>query len=67
VRGKLRDKRLDARRDKLSREQMERRRNIKRGTRTAVTLAWQNELLAEENYDNLLEDDEELLLEQVKK
>ncbi len=67
MRGKLRDKRIDARRDKLSREQMERRRSIKRETRTAVTLAWQNELLNEEDYDNLSEDDEELLLEQVKK
>jgi hypothetical protein len=67
MRGKLRDKRLDARRNKLSREQIERRRSIKRETRNAVTLAWQNELLDEEIYDNLLEDDEELLLEQVKK
>jgi hypothetical protein len=67
MRGKLRDKRIDARRDKLSREQIERRRSIKRENRTAVILAWQNELLDEEVYDNLLEDDEELLLEQVKK
>jgi hypothetical protein len=66
MRGKLRDKRIDARRDKLSRALMERRRGIRRESRAAVTLAWQNQLLNEEDYDGLL-DDEKPLVTEVKK
>jgi len=66
MRGKLRDKRIDARRDKLSRALMERRRGIRRENRAAVTLAWQNQLLDEEDYDGLL-DDEKPLVAEVKK
>jgi len=66
VRGKLRDKRIDARRDKLSRQLMERRRGAKRESRAAVTLAWQNQLLDEEDYNGLL-DGEKPLVTDVKK
>jgi hypothetical protein len=66
MRGKLRDKRIDARRDKLSRALMERRRGIRRESRAAVTLAWQNQLLNEEDYGGLL-DDEKPLVTEVKK
>ncbi len=66
MRGKLRDKRIDARRDKLSRQLMERRRGAKRESRAAVTLAWQNQLLDEEDYNGLL-DGEKPLVTDVKK
>ena len=66
MRGKLRDKRIDARRDKLSRQLMERRRGAKRESRAAVTLAWQNQLLDEEAYDGLL-DGEKSLVTEIKK
>ena len=66
MRGKLRDKRIDARRDKLSRQLMERRRGTRRESRAAVTLAWQNQLLDEEAYDGLL-DGEKPLATKVKK
>jgi|GraSoiStandDraft_56_1057294.scaffolds.fasta_scaffold883227_1 hypothetical protein len=66
MRGKLRDKRIDARRDKLSRQLMERRRGTRRESRAAVTLAWQNQLLDEEDYDGLL-DGEKPLATKVKK
>ena len=66
MRGKLRDKRIDARRDKLSRQLMERRRGAKRESRAAVTLAWQNQLLDEEDYNGLL-DGEKPLVTEVKK
>ena len=65
MRGKLRDKRTEAKRDKLRRELMERRRAIKRESRTAVAMAWQSELLNDENDDYLLEDD--ALVEEIKK
>jgi hypothetical protein len=55
MRGKLRDKRSDARRYPLRREQMERRRPGKRESRTAILAGQQWE---EENY--LLGDDEGL-------
>ncbi len=61
MRGKLRDKRIDARRDKLSRQLMERRRGAKRESRAAVTLAWQNQLLDEEAYDGLLDGEKPLV------
>lgn len=66
MRGKLRDKRIDARRDKLTRQLMERRRGAKRESRAAVTLAWQNQLLDEEDYNGLL-DGEKPLVTDVKK
>jgi len=66
VRGKLRDKHIDARRERLSRQLMERRRGTKRESRAAVTLAWQNQLLDEEDYDGLL-DGEKPLVTEVKK
>jgi hypothetical protein len=66
MRGKLRDKRTDARRYKLSRELVERRRGARRESRAAVTLAWQNQLLNEEDYDDLV-DDRGLLVTKVKK
>jgi len=59
MRGKLRDKRTETRHDKLKRELREQRRNTKRESRTAVAIAWQNQLLLDEDYDYLLEDDEE--------
>jgi hypothetical protein len=62
MRGKLRDKRTETKRDKLKRELMERRRAIKRESRTAVAIAWQNQLLD----DYLLEDDEEPSVEEIK-
>jgi hypothetical protein len=62
MRGKLRDKRTETKRDKLKRELMERRRAIKRESRTAVAIAWQNQLLD----DYLLEDDEEPTVEEIK-
>lgn len=66
MRGKLRDKRNDTRRYKLSRELVERRRGARRESRSAVTLAWQNQLLNEEDYDALV-DDKGLLVTEVKK
>ncbi len=63
MRGKLRDKRIDARRDKLSRQLTERRRGAKRESRAAVTLAWQNQLLDEEAYDGLLDGEKPLVTE----
>ena len=66
MRGKLRDKRTDVRRYKLSRELVERRRGIRRESRAAVALAWQNQLLNEEDYNGLL-DDEKPLVTEVKK
>ena len=67
MRGKLRDKRIDARRDKLSRQLMERRHGAKRESRAAVTLAWQNQLLDEEDYDGLFDDEQPLVIEAKKK
>ncbi len=51
MRGKLRDKRTETRRDKLKRDLMERRRSIKRESRTAVALSWQNQLLHDDDDD----------------
>ncbi len=62
MRGKLRDKRTETKRDKLTRELMERRRATRRESRTAVAIAWQNQLLD----DYLLEDDEEPPVEDFK-
>jgi len=62
LRGKLRDKRTETKRDKLKRELMERRRATKRESRTSVAIAWQNQVLD----DYLLEDDEEPPVEEIK-
>ncbi|HEV2582079.1 MAG TPA: hypothetical protein VGT44_14580 [Ktedonobacteraceae bacterium] len=53
MRGKLRDKRADARRDRMRRELVERRRSPKRENRTAAFL---NRQLADEY---VLEEEEE--------
>ena len=66
MRGKLRDKRTETRRDKLKHELMERRRTTKRESRTAVATAWQNQLMYDEDYDDLLVDDEEQPIEDAK-
>ncbi|HET8853473.1 MAG TPA: hypothetical protein VFN02_13200 [Ktedonobacteraceae bacterium] len=62
MRGKLRDKRTETKRDKLKRELMERRRATKRESRTAVAIAWQNQMLD----DYLLEDEEEPPVQEIK-
>jgi len=54
VRGKLRDKRTDARRDRIKRDLMERRRPVKRDNRMVAILSQQ---LAD---DYLLIDEEEM-------
>jgi len=54
VRGKLRDKRTDARRDRIKRDLMERRRPVKRDNRMVAILSQQ---LAD---DYLLVDEEEM-------
>ncbi|HLX57067.1 MAG TPA: hypothetical protein VKR83_08605 [Ktedonobacteraceae bacterium] len=66
MRGKLRDKRIETRRDKLKRDLMERRQTSKRESRTAVAIAWQNQLMQDEDFDYLLEDIEEIPLENAK-
>jgi len=63
MRGKLRDKRPDTKRDNFKRELIERRRTNKREHRT---LAWLNQQLDLEEED-YLQDEEEMLLEQAKK
>jgi len=54
VRGKLRDKRTDARRDRMKRDLLERRRPVKRDNRMVAILSQQ---LAD---DYLLIDEEEM-------
>ncbi len=54
MRGKLRDKRTDARRDRIKRDLMERRRPVKRDNRMVAILSQQ---LAD---DYLLVDEEEM-------
>ena len=54
MRGKLRDKRTDARRDRIKRDLMERRRPVKRDNRMVAILSQQ---LAD---DYLLVDEEEV-------
>ncbi len=67
MRGKLRDKHVETRRDKMKQELLARRRAIKRESRNSMSVAWLNQLKDEEDNDYLLEDDEELSLEEVKK
>jgi hypothetical protein len=66
MRGKLRDKRTETKHDKLRRELRERRHTTKRESRTAVALAWQNQLQLDEDYNYLLEDDEAQTVEDAK-
>ena len=54
MRGKLRDKRTDARRDRMKRDLLERRRPVKRDNRMVAILSQQFE-------DEFLLDDEEEL------
>ncbi|HET7637791.1 MAG TPA: hypothetical protein VFK47_03540 [Ktedonobacteraceae bacterium] len=58
MRGKLRDKRVDTKRDNLKRELIERRRTNRRENRN---MSWQN-LQVDQEEENLL-DEEEVLLE----
>jgi hypothetical protein len=62
VRGKLRDKRADTKRDKIRRELIERHRPTKRENRNAI---WLIQQLNEEDYP--LEEEEKLLEEPTKK
>ncbi len=54
MRGKLRDKRADTKRDNFKRDVMERRRATKRDTRTATWLYQQHD----QDDDQLLEEEE---------
>jgi len=51
----------------MKQELLARRRAIKRESRNSMSVAWLNQLKDEEDNDYLLEDDEELSLEEVKK
>ena len=65
MRGKLRDKRPDVKRDSFKRESMERRRaNNKRDNRSLI---WLNQQIAQAEEDYLSDEDQELLLENTKK
>ena len=57
MRGKLRDKRADTKRDNLKRELIERRRTNRRENRN---MTWQN-LQVDQEEENLLEEEEVLL------
>ena len=59
MRGKLRDKRVDIKRDNLKRELIERRRTNRRENRN---MTWQN-LQVDQEEENLLDEDEEVLSE----
>jgi hypothetical protein len=59
MRGKLRDKRVDTKRDNLKRELIERRRTNRRENRN---MTWQN-LQVDQEEANLLDEDEEVLSE----
>lgn len=59
MRGKLRDKRPIAKRDPLKRDEIERKRPIKRDNKNLI---WLHQQLEEENYD-LNGDDKETLVE----
>ena len=56
MRGKLRDKRTDLKRDRFKRELMERRRTNKRENR--ISMLWLNQQLEQEEEYQLLEDEE---------
>jgi hypothetical protein len=63
MRGKLRDKRTDLKRDRFKRELIERRRTNKRENR--ISMVWLNQQLEQEEEYQLL--DEEELLENKQK
>ena len=63
MRGKLRDKRSDLKRDRFKRELMERRRTNKRENR--ISMVWLNQQLEQEEEYQLLEEEE--LLENKQK
>jgi hypothetical protein len=65
MRGKLRDKRTQNKRDSFKREMIERRRTPRRENRT---MAWLNQQLEEENYgDYSVADEPEVLVEAAAK
>jgi hypothetical protein len=63
MRGKLRDKRTELKRDSMKREFIERRRTNKRENRNLV---WQN-LQVDQEEEYLLDEDEEALFENTTK
>ena len=63
MRGKLRDKRPDLKRERFKRELIERRRTNKRENR--ISMVWLNQQLEQEESDQLLEEEE--LLENKQK
>ena len=63
MRGKLRDKRAESKRDIFKREVMQRRRTTKRNNRTMLRLNQQ----LEEDYLSDVEDAQETLVEVAKK
>ncbi len=63
MRGKLRDKRTDLKRDRFKRELIERRRTNKRENR--ISMVWLNQQLEQEEEYQLLEEEE--LLENKQK
>ncbi len=64
MRGKLRDKRTDTKRDNFKRELIERRRTNKRDNRSLIAKLYQQ---YEEEDDILLDDEEEVLVENTQK
>ncbi len=63
MRGKLRDKRAELKRDSIKREFIERRRTNKRENRNLV---WQN-LQVDQEEEYLLDEDEEVFFENTTK
>jgi hypothetical protein len=63
MRGKLRDKRTETKRDNFKRELMERRRTSKRDNRTIIIQISQ----LDQDDDYLLDEEEELLVENIQK
>ena len=64
MRGKLRDKRSEMKRDNLKRESLERRRANKLDNRSLIAKLYQQ---YEEEDDILLDDEEEVLVENTQK
>ena len=64
MRGKLRDKRSEMKRDNLKRESLERLRANKRDNRSLIAKLYQQ---YEEEDDILLDDEEEVLVENTQK
>ena len=63
MRGKLRDKRTETKRDNFKRELMERRRTSKRDNRTIIIQISQ----LDQDDDYLLDEEQELLVENTSK